>query len=238
MLRRRDSYEALCRGFSWSIPDRFNIGTAVADDWAMRAPDRVALLDYRQEGDAASLTYGELADRSNAFASALKARGVGRGDRVALLLPQCFETAIAHVAIYKLGAIAVPLALLFGVEALEYRLHAAGAKAVVTNGQGLAKVAGLTAQLPLLDLLFSIDGAEGPAEDFHRLVAVSDSHFDAEVTGPDDPAMMIFTSGTTGPPKGALHGHRVLLGHLPGVEVSHDFLPHQGDRFWTPADWA
>jgi len=238
MLRRRDSYEALCRGFSWNIPDRFNIGTAVADHWAMRAPDRVALIDYRQEGAAASLTYGELTERSNAFASALKARGVARGDRVALLLPQCFETAIAHVAIYKLGAIAVPLALLFGIEALEYRLHAASVKAVVTNGQGLAKVAGLTARLPLLELLVSIEGTDGPAEDFQQLVADSGTFFEAEATGPDDPAMMILTSGTTGPPKGALHGHRVLLGHIPGVQMPHEFLPQPDDLLWTPADWA
>ncbi|MGY6708190.1 MAG: AMP-binding protein [Rhizobiaceae bacterium] len=238
MLRRRDGYEALYRDFAWSIPSRFNIGTAVSDDWALRSPDRVALLDYRLEGEAASLTYGDLAERSNAFAAALKARGVTRGDRVALLLPQCFETVIAHVAIYKLGAIAVPLALLFGVEALEYRLHAAGVKAVVTNGQGLAKVAGLTARLPLLELLVSIDGAERGADDFHRLVADSSRQFEAEPTGPDDPAMMIFTSGTTGPPKGALHGHRVLLGHIPGVQMPHEFLPQPGDLLWTPADWA
>nr|WP_210257412.1 AMP-binding protein [Chelativorans sp. ZYF759] len=237
-MRRRDSYEALCRGFSWNIPTRFNIGSAVSDDWAMRAPDRVALFDYRQEGEAASLTYGELAERSSAFASALKARGVGRGDRVALLLPQCFETVIAHVAIYKLGAIAVPLALLFGVEALEYRLHAAGVKALVTNAQGLGKVAGLTGRLPMLDLLVSIDGDEGAGVDFHRLIADADPRFEVEETGPDDPAMMIFTSGTTGPPKGALHGHRVLLGHIPGVQLPHEFLPQPGDLLWTPADWA
>jgi acetyl-CoA synthetase len=238
MLRRRDSYEALYRDFAWAIPPRFNIGTAVSDEWAMRAPDRVALLDYRPEGEAHRLTYGELAERSNAFAAALKARGIARGDRVALLLPQSFETVIAHVAIYKLGAIAVPLALLFGVEALEYRLHAAGVKAVITNGQGLAKVAGLTARLPALETLVSIDGAESAAEDFHRLVADTPAYFDAEATGPDDPAMMIFTSGTTGPPKGALHGHRVLLGHIPGVQMPHEFLPQPDDLLWTPADWA
>ena len=74
--------------------------------------------------------------------------------------------------------------------------------------------------------------------DFHRLVAGHSPHFVAEDTGPDDPAMMIFTSGTTGPPKGALHGHRVLLGHIPGVQMHHEFLPQQGDLLWTPADWA
>lgn len=145
---------------------------------------------------------------------------------------------IAHVAIYKLGAIAVPLALLFGVEALEYRLHAAGVKALVTNTQGLGKVAGLTGRLPMLDLLVSIDGDEGAGVDFHRLIADADPRFEVEETGPDDPAMMIFTSGTTGPPKGALHGHRVLLGHIPGVQLPHEFLPQPGDLLWTPADWA
>ena len=83
-----------------------------------------------------------------------------------------------------------------------------------------------------------IDGANGGAADFHKLLADHSAAFVAEATGPDDPAMMIFTSGTTGPPKGALHGHRVLLGHLPGVQMPHEFLPQSGDLLWTPADWA
>lgn len=238
MLTRRDSYAAMYRDFAWDIPARFNIGTAVSDAWATRQPERIALVEYRADGEPDRLTYGDLASRSNALASALRARGVRRGDRIALLLPQAFETAIAHVAIYKLGAIAVPLALLFGVEALEYRLHAAGVKAVITNAVGLSKVARLAQRLPMLELLVSIDGAEDGAEDFHRLLAEASPGFEPEDTSPDDPAMMIFTSGTTGPPKGALHGHRVLLGHLPGVQMPHEFLPQPGDLLWTPADWA
>ena len=238
MLERRDSYEALYRDFRWQIPDRFNIGTAVADSWAAREPDRVALIAWRPDGDPETLSYGELARRSNALAAGLHRQGVRRGDRVALLLPQGFAVAIAHVAIYKLGAIAVPLALLFGVEALEYRLHAAGVGAIVTNAAGLAKIADLSARLPELKTVVSVDGAQAGALDFDRLVAEGDASFDAEATRPDDPALMIFTSGTTGPPKGALHGHRVLLGHLPGVQMPHEFLPQQADRLWTPADWA
>lgn len=238
MLTRRDSYAAMYRDFAWDIPTRFNIGTAVSDAWAAREPERIALLEYRADGEPDRLTYGDLASRSNALASALRARGVRRGDRIALLLPQVFETAIAHVAIYKLGAIAVPLALLFGVEALEYRLHAAGVKAVITNAAGLSKVARLAQRLPMLELLVSVDGTGEGAEDFHRLLAEASPGFEPEDTGPDDPAMMIFTSGTTGPPKGALHGHRVLLGHLPGVQMPHEFLPQPGDLLWTPADWA
>ncbi len=238
MLERRDSYEALYRDFRWQIPGRFNIGTAVADSWAAREPDRTALIAWRSQGDPETLSYGELARRSNALAAALRRQGVRRGDRVALLLPQGFAVAIAHVAIYKLGAIAVPLALLFGVEALEYRLHAAGVGAIVTNAAGLAKIADLSARLPDLKTVVSTDGAQAGALDFDKLVAEGAPSFAVEDTRPDDPALMIFTSGTTGPPKGALHGHRVLLGHLPGVQMPHEFLPQPGDRLWTPADWA
>ena len=238
MLQQRDSYEALYRDFRWRIPDRFNMGTAIADAWARREPERTALLAYRHEGNPETLSYGELARRSNALAASLHRQGVRRGDRVALLLPQGFAVAVAHAAIYKLGAIAVPLALLFGVEALEYRLHAAGVAAVITNTAGLAKLGGIAGRLPDLKTLVSTDGAQDGALDFGQLVAEGDPSFAAENTGPDDPALMIFTSGTTGPPKGALHGHRVLIGHLPGVQMPHEFLPQPGDRLWTPADWA
>jgi acetyl-CoA synthetase len=238
MLERRDRYEDLYRDFRWTIPERFNIGTAVADAWAARAPDRPALFDYDPSGPARTLSFGALAVQSNALANALRALGVRRGDRVALLLPQCFETAISHVAIYKLGAIAVPLSLLFGVEALEYRLQTAGVKAIVTNAAGHAKLKRISDRLTDLRHIVVVDGADGDGLGFQRLVADHPRHFQAEDTGPDDPAMMIFTSGTTGPPKGALHGHRVLLGHLPGVQMAYEFLPGQGDLMWTPADWA
>ena len=238
MLEPRDTYRALYDDFRWQVPARFNIGVAVSDAWATREPDRVALLDYQPDGTSGHLTYGALARRSNALANGLRAAGIGRGDRVAMLMPQCFETAIAHVATYKLGAIAVPLALLFGVEALEYRFQTAGVKAVVTNASGLAKLKPILSRLPMLQTIVSTDGDDGPAAGFARLTRDHGPDFTAEDTGPDDPAMMIFTSGTTGPPKGALHGHRVLLGHLPGVQMPHEFLPQPGDRLWTPADWA
>jgi acetyl-CoA synthetase len=236
MLERRDDYAALYRDFRWVIPQRFNIGVAVADRWAAEAPDRTALLDYRVEGEPDRLSFGELSLRSNAFANALRARGVRRGDRVALLLPQSFETVIAHLAIYKLGAIALPLALLFGVEALEYRLQTAGVKLVVTNPAGAAKLSRISARLPGLSGIVTVGGS-GP-DDFARLVADHSSVFQVEDTGPDDPALMIFTSGTTGPPKGALLPHRVLLGHLPGFQMAYAFPPQAGDLMWTPADWA
>lgn len=239
MLAERSTYDALYGDFRWKIPGRFNIGTAVSDEWAARAPDRVCLQHFLTDAPPLELTYGELAARSDAFAAALAAEGIRKGDRVGILLPQGFETVIAHVAIYKLGAIALPLALLFGADALLFRLRNAGAKAVVTNRFGLERLNPILADLPDLALRVTTEPSGDPAaRSFHEMLARHAGPFSAVDSGPDDPAMMIYTSGTTGPPKGALHGHRVLLGHVPGFQMHHEFLPQPGDRIWTPSDWA
>ncbi len=237
-LPPRDTYEALYRDFRWEIPAKFNIGHAVCDAWAKQEPERVCLQHFNPDGNHFFMTYGELRDRSASFANALVALGVGAGDRVALLLPQSFETVVAHVAIYKMGAIALPLALLFGAEALEYRLKASGASVLVTNRFGLQRLRPIRDRLPELAQVISIDGAEQGVAGFADLVAAHPPLFDVADTGPDDPALMIFTSGTTGPPKGALHGHRVLPGHIPGMQFAHEGFPQAGDRLWTPSDWA
>ncbi|KAA0698516.1 AMP-dependent synthetase [Neorhizobium sp. P12A] len=237
-LLLQDSYDALYRDFRWDIPARFNIGDVICDAWAAREPDRVCLQHFDPGGRHSSLTYGELKDRSDSLANALLALGIKRGDRVALLLPQSFETVVAHAAIYKMGGIALPLALLFGAEALEYRLTVSGAHAIVTNSFGLERLAPVRDGLPGLAHVISIDGAKGDVLGFADLVAAHPSRLTVADTGPDDPALMIFTSGTTGPPKGALHGHRVLAGHIPGMQFAHEGFPQPGDRLWTPADWA
>ncbi|GES47343.1 acetyl-CoA synthetase [Rhizobium dioscoreae] len=237
-LPPRDTYEALYRDFRWEIPAKFNMGHAVCDAWAECEPDRICLQHFNPNGNHFSMTYAELRDRSASFANALVALGVRAGDRVALLLPQSFETVVAHVAIYKMGAIALPLALLFGAEALKYRLRAAGASAIVTNRFGLERLRPIRDRLPELAQVISIDGGEEGVSGFADLVAAHPPLFAVADTGPDDPALMIFTSGTTGPPKGALHGHRVLPGHIPGMQFAHEGFPKAGDRLWTPSDWA
>jgi acetyl-CoA synthetase len=230
-------YLALRRAFRWSIPDRYNIGVDIADRWAAVQPDRPAVLTPSPDGAVDVLTYGALADRSNRLANALRSAGLGVGARVAILLPQGPHVPVAHAAIYKLGAIAVPLAALFGVDAIDYRLADSGAEALITDAVGLAKVRASGADARLA-LILSRDGEDGAARDLDRAIADSAPYFSPVATGPDDPALMIYTSGTTGQPKGALHGHRVLLGHLPGVAMPHDGFPQAGDRLWTPADWA
>ncbi len=235
-LPRFDRYDDLYRDFAWDIPDDFNMGRAVSDDWAKIEPDRICLEHFDPGGQHPSMTYGELSARSASLANGLVSLGIQRGDRVALLLPQSFATVISHVAIYKMGAIALPLALLFGVEALEYRLKTAGASAVITNAFGMARISEIRDRLPDLNTVISIDGGEELA--FDELVASHPPVFEVVDTGPDDPALMIFTSGTTGAPKGALHGHRVLAGHIPGMQFAHEGFAQAGDKVWTPSDWA
>jgi acetyl-CoA synthetase len=238
MLSNADSYEGLSHAFRWQVPDRYNIGVDVCDRWAAQEPERIALTFVGADNRARDHSYGELRDWSNRLANLYRELGVARGDRVAVLLPQAPETAVAHIAAYKLGAIAVPLFALFGPEALQYRLANAGAKMVVTNRDGAAKLPEIRGALPDLRHVLCIDGEAPGCRDLAAALADQPAAFEPADTAADDPAAIIYTSGTTGQPKGALHAHRVLLGHLPGVEMSHDLLPQPGDKIWTPADWA
>jgi acetyl-CoA synthetase len=238
MLPDIRDYDRLVAAFRWEIPERYNIGVDVCDRWAAAEPERPAILEVAAGGQVSVTTYGGLRGCSNRLANVLRARGIGPGDRVAVLLPQGAAVPIAHVAVYKLGAIALPLAVLFGIDAIAYRLADAGAKALITNAAGVAKLKEIGAEVPDLALVLSTDGPDGSVEGFSEALETASPEFSPVDTAADEPALMIYTSGTTGPAKGALHGHRVLLGHLPGVQMPHEFLPQPGDRLWTPADWA
>jgi len=238
LLPDAGSYEELTKRLRWSIPEHFNIGVAICDAWATKDPDREALVYAEEDGPVSHFTYGDLRDQSNLLANLLKSQGVNAGDRVAVLMPQRPETAFTHIAALKLGAISIPLFTLFGEEALLYRLQNSGAKAVVTDKAGAEKLAHLREKLPELTTILCADGEQEGTLNLHSALQGQSNEFTPVQTRADDPAIIIYTSGTTGQPKGALHAHRVLLGHLPGVEMSHDFLGQAEDRIWTPADWA
>jgi len=184
------------------------------------------------------MTFGALTNLSNRLANALRGLGIEAGDRVGIVLPQRLETGAAHLATYKLGAVAIPMSVLFGPQALMYRLGDSGARVVVTDAAHADVVDEVAKDLPDLQVIVVDGDVAAPHHGFWRLVEQASADFDPAVTGPDTPALLIYTSGTTGSPKGALHGHRVLLGHLPGFELSHNFFPQPADCFWTPADWA
>ena len=238
MLPEARSVAELRARFRWDIPARFNIARACCTRFAAAAANRPALVVEEADGRVATWGYLDLERASNRLANLWRARGLVRGDRVGILLGQRPETVLGHLAAYKLGAIAVPLFPLFGPEALEYRLRDSGAKVLLTDLGGVEKVAALRPGLPDLREVWCADGPADGADSLWPALERAGDSFVAEDTGPDDPAVIIYTSGTTGQPKGALHGHRVLLGHLPGVQMPQEFMPQAGDRYWTPADWA
>jgi acetyl-CoA synthetase len=237
-ITRAGDWETLRRQHRWRLPARYNMAWDLCEKWATSQPDRLALIYLRPDGAQREYNFTQLSRASSRFANALVEHGVMRGDRVAILLPQVPETLLAHLAAYKIGAIALPLFTLFGEEGLEYRLANSGTKAVVTDDANLPKITAIRDRLPALETVFSIDRPGPGAWGFWQELGKARDSIELAETGPEDPAFICYTSGTTGPPKGALHAHRVLLGHLPGVQVTHEFFPQPGDRMWTPADWA
>ena len=231
------SYREVCETFSWSIPASFNIAEAICDRHV--GAGRTALVHETAEGHSTEFTFEHLQERSRRLANALAAHGIARGDRIGILLPQCPEALIVHLAAYRLGAVALPLFTLFGPDAIEYRLNDSGAKAVVSNAEGIEKLLMLRDRLVAEPLLIGIeDRSDGAVLGFSSLLEAAASDHVRVDTSAEDPAIIVYTSGTTGNPKGVLYAHRTLLGHLPGVEFPHDFFPQPGDRMWTPADWA
>ncbi len=230
------SFEQLRRDFRWRIPEHYNIGVDVCDKHTGRFSEPALLLE-NADGRSYSVSFGELKSRSDRFANALRALGVARGDRVAIILPQREETVIAHIAVYKLGAIALPLAVLFGPDALEYRLSDSGTKVAISDAGHMQLLNDIRPRLPALQTIVVCDPS-ATGQPFWELLESASESFEPVQTRSDDAALLIYTSGTTGPPKGALNAHRCLPGNLPGFELSQNFYPRERDLMWTPADWA
>ena len=237
-MDRARTWSDLSAGFRWQVPTQFNLAWDCCGRHAGDR-DRVALYVEDDPASAAAYTFWDIQQAANRLSNALSALGIARGERVAIILPQRPETAIAHIAVYQMGAIALPLSHLFGPDALEHRLRDAGAHAAVIDADALVKLLPLQPRLPELRHLVGVAGArERGVHAWEEMLAAAATRFDPVRTAADDPAMIIYTSGTTGPPKGALIPHRALLGNLPGFVCSHDFFPQAGDLFWSPADWA
>ena len=238
MLKPGKTYDEVYNSFRWEIPDFYNIGVDICDKWAHQRY-RLALIYENEKGQEEQYTFWDLKRLSNRFANGLQAFQIDQGDRVGILLPQCPETAISHISIYKIGAIAIPLFTLFGTDALEYRLSNSEAKGIITDEANVHKILEIWEKLPHLKVVIVTGGEkQGKVLGFWELIEKGSTEFKPVKSRADDPALIIYTSGTTGPPKGAFHAHRALLGHLPGVEFPHNFLPKEDDLFWTPADWA
>jgi acetyl-CoA synthetase len=233
-----DRYDELYRSFRWNVPPRYNIAHACCGQWAADR-SRFALYWEDESGATAAFSFRDIQVAANRLSNALAGLGVKRGDRVALILPQRPETAIAYMAIFQMGAIALPLSHLFGPEALEYRINHAGASVAIVEPTTLANLWAVKDKLPQLQHVIGVGGArETGVHAWESLASKSSSSFTLLDTSADDPAIIIYTSGTTGAPKGALQAHRLVIGNLSGFVHSHDFFPQKGDVFWSPADWA
>ena len=229
-------FDDLCRTFRWQVPGDLNIAQQVCDRHTAQA-EQPALYYENRAGETAMYTFGQIKSLSNRLGNALKGLGVNPQDRVAVILSQRVETALTHLACYKIGAIALPLSILFGPDALSYRLQDSGSTVVITDASQREIIQGLRPELPDLKHVIGVH-CGGEASEFWHLLNKASDQSPRIRTRADDPALLIYTSGTTGPPKGALVAQRAILGNLTGFELSHDFFPQAGDLFWTPADWA
>ncbi|MFZ5558987.1 MAG: acyl-CoA synthetase [Pseudomonadota bacterium] len=234
----QDRYEEVYRAWRWQVPERFNIAQACCGRHA-RDRHRFCLYWEDESGATSAWTYWDIRRQANRLSNALAALGVRRGDRVAICLPQRPETAIAHMACYQMGAVAMPLSILFGPDALEYRLQNSETRVALADPESLPNLLAVRDRLPLFRHTIGVAGArEAGVTPWEALLEKASSRFEPVDTGAEEPALLIYTSGTTGPPKGALKPHRVLIGNLPGFHYSHDEFPRPGDLFWSPADWA
>jgi acetyl-CoA synthetase len=233
-----DRYAELHRAYRWDVPPQFSIAQACCGRWALDR-NRVALYWEDEDGAAAVYTFWELEQQANRLANALGAMGIARGDKVALILPQRPETIVAHIAINRIGAVAVPLSFLFGPEALEYRLHNSETKVAFVDPQSLPNMAAIRERCPGVAQVVGVAGARDSwITPWEAMLEKASPHFAPVASAATDPAFLVYTSGTTGPPKGASMPQQCLIGNLPGFVYSHDGFPQPGDVFWSPADWA
>jgi acetyl-CoA synthetase len=246
-----EGYRRLHSAFRWQVPEQFNIAQVCSQRWAAQpdAARRIAIRSYANGAVQGSWSYALLQEQANRLSQVLVRQGVRHGDRVAIVMPQRFETAVAYMAVLQMGAVAMPLSMLFGPEALEFRLQDSEAVAAVVDGAALPGVRQARAQCPLLKTVITLGEplAAGPALEIAYIQALvqSAATFEPVPTLAQDPAILIYTSGTTGNPKGALIPHRALIGNLTGFVCSQNWFGFDGQRnvgskavFWSPADWA
>ncbi len=241
MLQKLNNFEELCLSFKWNIPEFYNIASDTVDKDIYQ--NRIALINSLQDGKIEEWSFVDIKRSANKLANVFDHFHLEANARVGIILGQCPETAIAHMACFKSGKISIPLFNLFGTDALHYRLLNSRASLVICDNIGLNKIFEIKDRLPDLKKIICIDSNDEKRNvfNFKKLLEHASDSYITKKTKASDPALIIYTSGTTGGPKGALLPHRSLLGHIPGVEIPHEFLSSSEpvtDLFWTPADWA
>ncbi len=237
MLKRGKTYEEICENFKWNIPERYNVANDICDRWAGDV-GRIALVYEDAEKKIHRYTFRDIQRHANQVANALVGLGLQRGDRVMQLLDQKPECAISHVGCWKAGLVSGPCSVLFGGDAIAYRLNNAQARVVITDLANYGKVDALRAECPSLQHILVIDGAPQGARNFWAVLEAHADEFTNVDTAAEETAWISYTSGTTDQPKGSVQPHRMVLGHMPSLEFIYDFFPQPNDVIWSQADWA
>ena len=237
LLKRGSTYEEVYNNFKWDIPEYYNIADDVCDRWA-DDPGRIALVYEDAEKKVHTYAFADVRKYANQLANTLLGYGLGRGDCVTLVLAQDPECAIAHVACWKAGMVSGPCSVLFGADAISYRVNDCRAKAIITDMANYPKVAEIRDDCPTLEHVLVIDGDADGAANFWKAIETADDAFTNAKTQAEDIGWISYTSGTTGMPKGSVQPHRMMLGHMPPLEFIYDFFPQKNDVLWSPADWA
>ena len=233
---QNDAYASIYEEYRWLVPEDFNITELCCSRWASD-PDRVAIFFDDLLGDRV-VTYAQLQQDANRLSNVLLGLGVTRGTRVAIILPQRPEAAVAHLACHQLGAIAMPMSVLFGPDALQYRFQDSGAMIAIADPAGLQNIRQIRPTCTDLKRVIAVDDYGRDCLIWETAMRSASDQFTAVGTQASDPAILIYTSGTTGSPKGALLPQSALLGNLTGFVASQNWFPQKKDVFWSPADWA
>ena len=243
-IARRRRYEELARDFRWDIPETFNLATDVIDRWAAEQ-DGIALIWENAAGAAAAYRYSDISRLSCQLASALAAAGVSKGDRVIVMLPRVPEWQIALIACVRMGAVAIPCIEMLTARDIAYRVRNSGAKVAICRTGQIEKFAEVEAEVPVRIAVGSLVVAgDSPAaspppatagwRSWEQMVREGSDRFASPRIGIEDPAVMYYTSGSTGHPKGVLHAARALYAWRMQAYLWLDLEP--GDRIWCTAD--